>query len=106
MTYWVRQPNTVFSEEYRALLRTIVDARKDAGLSQRDLAARIGKCPSHVGMIERGQRRIDALELYRMAKAFAIDPAELFGRIAQRIETEAASDAPLSLAQSAPMRTR
>lgn len=105
MTYWVRQPSSVFSEEHRAMLKTVVEARRTAGLSQRDLAARIGKCPSHVGMIERGQRRIEALELYRMAKAFEIDPVEFLGRIARRIEAETTDISPAPVAPS-PERTR
>lgn len=90
MAFIVRRPNTVFSDAYRALLSAVREARRDAGVSQRVLAARLGKSHSHVCMIERGQRRIDSLELYRMAQALRIDPNDLFGAIAERI---AASDA-------------
>lgn len=82
----LRRPNPVFSEAYRALLGAVVECRKEAGLSQRDLAAQLGKCASHVGMIERGQRRIDTLELYRTAKVFQVRPEDLFARIARRID--------------------
>ena len=101
MSHWARRPNPVFSDEYRALLEAVIETRRGAGLSQRDLAARIGKHPSHVGMIERGQRRIDALELYRMAKAFQVDPADLFDRIAKRVEAvQLAAARPASLVPS------
>ena len=82
-----RRPNPVFSTEYQALRDVVREARRAAKLSQRGLAARIGKEPSHVAMIECGQRRIDSLELYRMAKALGVPPAELFGRIAARLDT-------------------
>ena len=81
-----RKPNPVFSPEYRAMVAVLVDARRLAGLSQRALAAQIGKSPSHVTMIERGQRRVDSLELLLMAKAMGVDAVVLVGRIAARID--------------------
>jgi transcriptional regulator with XRE-family HTH domain len=82
-----RRPNPVFSPEYRCLVAVLIDARCAAGLSQRSLAARLGRASSHITMIERGQRRVDSLELYLMAKALGADPVELFRRIAIRLET-------------------
>ena len=69
-----RQPNPVFSAEYRAMIEVIVEARRAAGLPQRALAERLGKAHSHVSMIERGQRRLDSLELYRIARCLGIRP--------------------------------
>jgi ribosome-binding protein aMBF1 (putative translation factor) len=82
----LRRANPVFSEPYAILRDVLLEARRAAGLSQRDLAARIGKHPSHVAMIERGQRRVDALELYRMAHALDATPMALLARIAHRLE--------------------
>jgi transcriptional regulator with XRE-family HTH domain len=79
------RPNPVFSDEYRALLDVVRQARKLSGLSQRALAARLGRSQSHICMIEQGQRRIDALELCHMARVMEVDPAILFGRIARRV---------------------
>lgn len=62
-------------------------ARQDAGLSQRSLAQLLGKAHSHVSLIETGQRRVEALELYRMAKAFGMPPAVLFEVIAKKLES-------------------
>lgn len=41
-------------------------------------------------MIETGQRRVDALELYRLGKCLGLDPAVLFLRIAVRLDERAA----------------
>ena len=90
-----RRANPVFSEPYAILRDVLVEARRAAGLSQRDLAARIGKHPSHVAMIERGQRRVDALELYRIAHALEASPMTLLTRIASRLEALDAADANL-----------
>lgn len=89
-----RRPNPVFSDEYRALVGVIVEARSEAGLSQRGLAARLGKSASHISMIEAGQRRVDALELYRLANCLGLEPAALVRRISRRLDALAAGEAP------------
>jgi transcriptional regulator with XRE-family HTH domain len=90
----IRRPNPVFSEEYRVLREVIVEARKASGLSQRALGAALGKSGSHICMIERGQRQVDALELYRIAKVLDRDPAGLFDLICQRVDALAAGTNP------------
>ena len=80
-----RRPNPVFSDEYAAIRGLLVEARGRAGLSQRQLAARIGKCASHITMIERGQRRIDTLEFLAIAIALDLSPAELFSSVMERV---------------------
>jgi len=81
-----RRPNPVFTDEYAAIRKLVVDARRTAGVSQRELAARIGKCASHIAMVERGQRRMDTLELFIIAKALGRDPSDLFAELVQRLE--------------------
>lgn len=75
---FARRPNPVFGPEYQVLRATLIAARRQAGLSQRDLAARLGKCCSHVSRIESGQRRVDVLEFYLIARSLGAEPAELF----------------------------
>lgn len=81
-----RRPNPVFSDEYRAIVQVLVQARREAGLTQRQLAARLGKATSHICMIETGQRRVDTLELYKMAHCFGVDPVRLYARISQQVD--------------------
>jgi transcriptional regulator with XRE-family HTH domain len=81
-----RRPNPVFTAEYKAIVSVLIAARREAGLSQRTLARRIGKTSSHVCMIERGQRRVDALELYRIAKSLGVSPSRLFARIEDSLD--------------------
>ena len=85
MTF-ARRPNPVFSPEYAALRAVLVRARTRAGLSQRDLGARLGKTPSHVCRIEQGQRRVDLLEFHRIASALGLDARALFAEIAESLE--------------------
>lgn len=81
-----RRPNPVFSEEYKVLRTVLADERRRAGLSQAGLAARLGKASSHIAMIERGQRRIDSLELFLMAKCLDADPMRIWSRIVRDLE--------------------
>lgn len=80
-----RRPNPVFSDEYSVVRDVLIGARREAGLSQRALAARLGKTGSHVAMIERGQRRVDLLEFCRIADSLGVSPDALVGRIAAQL---------------------
>lgn len=81
MPSFCRRPNPVFSDEYQQLRETLVEARQLAGISQRDLAGRLGKSHSHVARIECGQRRVDTLEFYRIARSIGVEPARLFEKV-------------------------
>jgi transcriptional regulator with XRE-family HTH domain len=83
---FARRPNPVFSPEYRALISVLAAARKQAGVTQRGLAAKLGKANSHVQRIECGQRRLDVLEFYQIARLLELDPASLFIQIASKLD--------------------
>ena len=55
--------------------------RKDAGITQQDLAKRLGKPQSFVSSYESGQRRVDILELLVIAKEIGGDPEKIFREI-------------------------
>jgi ribosome-binding protein aMBF1 (putative translation factor) len=80
-----RRPNPVFSDEYGVVREVLIGARHEAGLSQRALAARLGKTGSHVAMIERGQRRVDLLEFCRIADSLGVSADLLVGRISAQL---------------------
>ncbi len=63
------------TEEYKALLRTLIAARRHSGLTQQEVAARLGKPQSYVSKIERGERRMDVVEFLRLAEATNLDIA-------------------------------
>jgi Predicted transcription factor, homolog of eukaryotic MBF1 len=86
-----RRPNPVFSDEYQLLRETLSDARRQAGVTQRDLAERLGKSPSHVARIECGQRRVDTLEFYLIARSIGIEPVELFECMTRKLDGLAAA---------------
>ncbi|HEY9402698.1 MAG TPA: helix-turn-helix transcriptional regulator [Pyrinomonadaceae bacterium] len=61
-------------EDLYNLMRTLlVEAREGAGLSQQDVAARMGKHQTFVSKVEQGQRRLDLIEFLQMAEVLGID---------------------------------
>jgi transcriptional regulator with XRE-family HTH domain len=68
------------SARHRALIATIVEARTSAGLTQRQLAAKLKRSNSFVWKIEAGERRVDVLEFVEIARCLEIEPADLLKR--------------------------
>jgi transcriptional regulator with XRE-family HTH domain len=75
---WVEQ------REYVAVGSALADARKRSGLTQEQLARLLRKPQSFVSSYERGQRRVDILELIRIVEALAGDPIEIIRDIMRR----------------------
>jgi transcriptional regulator with XRE-family HTH domain len=55
----------------------LVRARERAKLKQSDVAARLGLPASYLSKVENGSRRLDVIELIRIAEAMGTDPAEI-----------------------------
>ncbi|WP_339955162.1 helix-turn-helix domain-containing protein [Yoonia sp. 2307UL14-13] len=72
---------TVHTEAYKKMLNALVEARRDAGLSQAQLAQRIGKPASFVGKYELGERRVDVIELLVVLKAIDADSQKLIRKL-------------------------
>lgn len=62
-------PSRSHDERYQALVRLLVDARIAEGVTQVELAQRLGKPQSWVSKGERGERRIDMAEFCDIAEA-------------------------------------
>ena len=76
---------TLFSSAYRQLIAAVVDARKQARLTQRQLADRLGKPQNYVGRVETEQRRLDFIELIAWLKACGVDAEEAVVALARKI---------------------
>lgn len=62
------------SELYQALLAALIQARKDAGVTQVQLAERIGQRQTFVSKYENGERRLDVAEYIMVARAIGVEP--------------------------------
>ncbi len=61
-----------FSKNYTLFLDQLVAARKQAGLTQEQLAERLGVTQSFVSKCERGERRLDIVELREWCRALNV----------------------------------
>lgn len=78
-------PKSVFTDAYASFLRVLIDARKEARVSQVELARRVGRDQPFISLVERGVRRVDVIEFVVLARGIGIDPSELFARVAAEL---------------------
>lgn len=76
------KPNIIYDARYRAIIARLVKARKDAGFTQDELAAKLGLNQPELSRIENYDRQIDILELLDWikvtgAEGLAVVPAAL-----------------------------
>ena len=69
-------------DAYERFRRLLVDARRKSGLTQLEVAARLGVSQSFVSKYELGERRLDVIELLRIADILNADVHDLVRRIA------------------------
>ena len=106
---------SIYSPEYRRVLAKLIELRTRAGLTQRDLATKLGREHSFVWRIESGQRRLDVVEFYWVCQALGYDAAVIYKALikelaAPQMVAEVAKEEGLPLAKvaepRAPYRTR
>ncbi len=71
---------SVHTDRYQEFLRRLRKARLDAGLTQADVARRLGKPQSFVSKCESGERRLDVVEVESFAKLYGKPPAYFLRR--------------------------
>jgi transcriptional regulator with XRE-family HTH domain len=64
------------------LIDLLIAAREKAGMTQQQLADRLGRPQSFVAKYEGGERRIDVVEFIAIARALEMDPARAVREIA------------------------
>jgi transcriptional regulator with XRE-family HTH domain len=69
-------------EQYKMVGACLAAARRRANVTQDELAASLGKPQSFVSEYERGQRRVDVVELLVLSRELGVDPLDLFTEIA------------------------
>jgi transcriptional regulator with XRE-family HTH domain len=60
----------VHDPQYQRMLSRLREAREAAKLTQVQVAERLGKPQSYVSKVENGERRIDPVELARIAEIY------------------------------------
>ena len=61
---------SIYSKEYKNTIKKLKEARLEIGLKQEDVAKKLKKPQSFVSKVERGERRLDVVELEAFAKLY------------------------------------
>lgn len=68
-----KQPEkSIYTDEYALVLKLLIAARKESGVTQVELAERLGQTQSFVSKIERGDRRLDIVQLRTILLEFGV----------------------------------
>jgi transcriptional regulator with XRE-family HTH domain len=76
---------SVHSREQIAFCELMVKARKEAGLTQHQLAGRLRKPQSFIAKYEGGERRIDVVEFLTITAAIGADPVKILRTLQARL---------------------
>ena len=63
---------SITSREYAVFLAELRAARKRRGVTQVEMAGRLGETQTFVSKVERGERRLDVIELRRFCQALQL----------------------------------
>lgn len=72
---------SIYSKRYRQFLDLLIQARKDADLTQVEVASRLDRPQSFVSKYENGERRLDVVEFLDVAKAIDFDAVKLMRKL-------------------------
>ena len=67
------------------MIKTLVELRTHAGLTQQELAGMLGRHRSYIWKTEGGQRRLDLIEFVKWCRVCGADPEEVFGPLASAV---------------------
>jgi transcriptional regulator with XRE-family HTH domain len=69
----VNARDQAYQKAYKEFIGRLVRARKEAGLTQVQVAKRLGKAHSFISKCELGERRVDFVELQQLAQIYGKD---------------------------------
>lgn len=86
-------PKTLRSPRQGRLIDLLVEQRERAGLTQAQLAAKLGRYQSVVSSMENGGRRIDVVELLEIAEIIGLDLHKLIDDLVATPQSSASQHA-------------
>lgn len=72
---------SIYSQEYQRFLELLRETRETKGLTQTQVAEKLGQTQSFISKVERGERRLDIVELRAFCSAIGISFPAFVGRI-------------------------
>ncbi len=76
---------SIYTADYAAFLEVLVEMRKNAGLTQRDLGKELPFDQPSISKLERGERRVDVIELRLICEKLGITLSDFIQKLERRI---------------------
>lgn len=76
---------TIYTHEYAVVRRLLREAREQAGLTQVQFAERLQQSQSFVSKLERGDRRIDVIQLRTICRLLGLSLHEFVERLEREL---------------------
>ena len=76
----------IYSRQGACLREMLIELRKNAGLTQRQLAEKLNREHNLVGRLEVGERRLDLVEFFWLCKACDAKPEIVARKIMRKLE--------------------
>lgn len=76
---------TIYDARYKKAIQILIRARKTAGLSQSDLAEKIGLSQPDISKIERIERRLDITEFFDILRVVSNSDSSFFEQILREV---------------------
>lgn len=70
---------------YRAIIDRLVELRDEVGISQRELAERLGLPRSYVSKAENYERGLDLVQMVDWLRALGVDERKVIGSVVQEM---------------------
>ena len=72
---------SIHNARYQFLLTLLLEARNAVGMTQKELAAQLGRPQSFVSKTENGERRLDVIEFLDVCRALGVDSYGMLKRM-------------------------
>lgn len=74
---------TIHNSRYQAFLPLLLEAKVEAGITQKELATKLGRSQSFVSKTENAERRLDVIEFMDVCRGLDADMHELLIKFAK-----------------------
>jgi transcriptional regulator with XRE-family HTH domain len=81
---------SIHSAQYAVVLQLLRQARRAVGMTQEQLAEALGETQSFISKCERGERRLDAIELRSFCRALNVDFPVFVRRLDRLLQSDGA----------------
>lgn len=78
---------SIYTREYTVVLRLLKEARESAGITQVQLAKKLKQSQSFVTKMERGDRRIDIVQLRTICRILGTSLLEFVNRLEKELSS-------------------